>query len=395
MRISDSYAKNKFLFLIASLIFASAHGFSEAQKKQVQIDQERIRQVCHSSKPVLVVDKFLKPNVIEKYIDVDGDLLPDVAHGEIVESFLKISGKSVLRQKLEGSLSPSETYEVFKEILEDVKSGRLQISAINFSQIIPLSLAAFDKEIVAGTNSENIFDNRQAIMKKMIDGFKSAEITLYEDLNNVFAEFKNLEIPVVVAAGNQGEDYINFFSLLPGVISVGSLAIDKEPLLTSGNSSLVTVWRQGEYVVKRLADSSVDFNNDGKPEIAANLLSKQVSLVHRLRGKSVAGVLRTTPTDPDSNIYSRNTSEGLKILLNQLSAEHLYEIGDLNNYFHRGETPYGKASVLRAKYFDRSQNIGFTVDEQENIKFDPLGDGDPRQVLLLSGTSYAAPSICR
>lgn len=399
MRISDSYIKNKLLFLAVFFAafseYKNVYGYSEAQKKQVQTDREVIGQVCRSSMPVLVVDNFLKENVVEKYIDVDGDFIPDVAHGEIVESVLKMSGRPTLRYNLEGPSSIQELLEVFTKILEEVKSGQLKISAINFSQVNPLRIGALADEMASGTTRDNIFDNKNQIMKAMIEGFKSADISLYEELNDIFAEFEILKIPVFVAAGNQGEDYVNFFSLLPSVISVGSLALQGGPVLTSGNSSLVTVWRQGEHVVKRQLDGSVDFNNDGVPELSSNLLSRQEPFVQRFRGRLANDVLRATPTDPESNIYSRSTPGGLEVLMNQLKSDALYEINDLNHYFRMANTAYGKASVIRGKYFDRAQSIGMDVDAQNRLIFDPLGSGDQNQVLLLSGTSYAAPNICQ
>lgn len=395
MRIRISYLRNKFFFLSVILISSASSASALSYSDQVIRDQKRIAAVCQSKLPVLVVDFFIENGVVNKYIDIDGDLVPDIAHGELVESFLKASGKSTLRYPVRDELNTSEFAPIFKNILEQVKSGKLRISAINLSQLSRLRIASLVTSLGENANASNLHELKENIINKIAIGMKSADVPEIEELVQIFSDFEKLGIPVIVAAGNDGSEFINTFSLFPGAISVGNQGLNGKPVATSSTSTLITIWKQGEYVAKRLSDAGIDLNNDGRADLEPALLSRQEPLVSKLRGKKLSDYLRKAPDDELSNLYSRKTAGGLEVLFKQLDPMAVYETKDLNHYFRRTDSPFAKALVDRAPYFNKNSNIGFTVDSQGLLQYDPLGDGDLRQVNLLSGTSYSAPSICR
>lgn len=134
-------------------------------------DESLVAKVCHSSRSVLVIDNFLNPKgpestEVKPYIDVDGDGVPDVAHGELVSAFLLASHKSVKKYNLEKKTSLPEMVEHFATVLKIVKSGELDISAINLSQIIPLRFEALDEFMGFKVTPENIQFHSLAILKK-------------------------------------------------------------------------------------------------------------------------------------------------------------------------------------------------------------------------------------
>jgi hypothetical protein len=329
----------------------------------------------------------------DPYIDINGDEIPDVAHGELVSAFLKASGKKTIPLNQLGRRDFMDLADLLNPVLAQVKKGKLKISAINLSQLIELKMVEIQQELNVDTSPEALRSKKKYIHDTLRTGMDRRGNSGFRDVSKIFSEFERLGIPIFVAAGNKGPEYINAFSFFPGVISVGSKGIDGTPSLTSAQNGLIQVWRFGEHVLRRTQDGRIDLNNDGIADFEGIKLSNGPNIVERYEGKLLTDLLRSLPTDPDLPQISRETPGGIKWLFDAL-VDGVYKTEDLISLFRLEDTAFAKALLHRAPYFHKRQNLGFDVDSNGRLVFDPAHDGTRNQAVLVGGTSYATPSIC-
>lgn len=104
----------------------------------VNPDAQAIRQACASPRPLLVVDTFATRQAeygaqqsAAKEIDLDGDFIPNVAHGDFVAKVAALSGKRVMAYGLPslddgGSIDRDILFDSLLTLTGQIQSGVIE-----------------------------------------------------------------------------------------------------------------------------------------------------------------------------------------------------------------------------------------------------------------------------
>ncbi len=166
-------------------------------------------------------------------MDVDQDSFPDISHGDLVSTIVKINGAKAVA--LDGGV------DSIKAIPKDTK-------VINISISIYLSFHELSKRIGLEVTSDNVKSLSAKVLDRL-EALPNNEPDFPGNIANTVKNVRRLEalarsgtIPVV-AAGNMGRDYLNLLTLGTGTVVVGGLDSHGEKHPASGDNSLVTEWR--------------------------------------------------------------------------------------------------------------------------------------------------------
>lgn len=363
---------------------------------------EIISKACKSHAPVLVYDNFSDERFrIPPVIDLNGDQVPDITHGEFVEKIVELYGHQTVRLNLGGNVVFSDIVESLTKVVNDLESGVTAYSRINFSQEVPLKISAFKTDLFADDSSvpEITADNlplyKEKILRKLWTDRPDFQL---EELNALFLRLEKLGVPFVVAAGNSGASYVNAFSLFPGVTTVGALNIGGAKRVLSADNALVKVWRVGTYV-PRLRKGGLDIGADSEAEFSDTILSKDPKIVDLYRGKPVRDVVLNV--SDEIREYAKRLSENEFVVPNAILnviAPGLYRVSDLVTL---GTVTKGTAKhfLSSGAFVYKAYGTGapvFFFDESKGgtVVFDPLKTGTADQLIAISGTSFAAPALC-
>ncbi len=372
--------------------------------------EDQLDAACRSSDPVLVYDNFpitdpekmkLLMMLPSPVVDVSGDSIPDIFHGELVEKLVQLSGYKTERFIVSGESSLPEIAENLEILVKKLETGEVRYSRINFSQETPLKISSF---------KEDLFPNDPQIPEITVANLPKYRTTILEKIMSDRPDFKlqetigllkrlqKLGVPLVVAGGNFGPNYVNVFSLLPGVISVGSLNLDGSKRAASADNPFVTVWRKGVFV-SRASVGGVDIDGDRITDFSSTIFSSGPLIPTLFEGKQIKDVVSEVPSDlvEYANKTLVNSKHVVPNAVWNIMPTGLYRVGDLVNL---GTITPGTRKLWKSSgkyiYKDR-ENEGFPfffVDDGKYIRFDPLGNGAHSQRSVLAGTSYAAPTIC-
>lgn len=395
-----------------AMIAASLVPLAEARANEA----DRLRMACQSKDAVLIVDNFptsessIDPSEFSeaeillnpkgRIVDVDGDGVPELFHGELVEAIAKQSGHKTERLNMEGSLSLPELAEFLEPVIQDLESGKKRYSRINISQENPLRLAAFKADLFPDDPSfpeitaSNIDQHKGRIFEKLWTDRPDLKI---KELHEIFARLEKAGVPVVVAGGNFGPSFVNLFSMMPGVLTVGSLDHKGSRLHTSANNSLVRHWVLGVVVPKASGDG-VDIDSDGKSDFHRKQLTGGVSLVSAFHGKPVSAMVQPVAQDFRDWLNRVVGHGGLvpNAALNVIDPG-LYKTSELVSLPTVNQPTANLFRSLGEYALKRKEGpprIFFTSDRDGVLRFDPKGDGSEGQLTRIPGTSFAAPAIC-
>lgn len=218
-----------------------------------------------------------------------------------------------------------------------------------------------------------------------------------EETADLFSRLEKLNVLVIVAAGNFGPGFVNFFSLLKSVTSVGSLEINGNKLLTSADNSLVSIWRSG-VVVPVVTPGGIDLDGDGQADFKTNLLSGGPAIVGNIIGRNVDEVV--VPVSNKFLTWIEKVARADHLALNaaiNVIDDGLYEVNDLLTL---PTVTTGTAQLFRSlgqyalKLKDGPPRYFFKADASGRLVFDPSGTGKPNQRTRIGGTSFASPRVC-
>lgn len=381
------------LILIAPILIAPMWALAQS---------DLILKTCSSPAPVLVFDDYNDEQLqVASTIDLNGDLVPDITHGEFVEKIVSLNGHPTVRLNLGGNVVFGHILESLTKVVEELENGVAQYSRINFSQEVPLKISALKEELFADDDSipqitaQNLSQYKEQILRKLWTDRPDFRL---EELNALFVRLEKLGVPFVVAAGNSGASYVNAFSLFPGVITVGALNIDGKRRLLSADNSLVSVWRIGTYV-PRASHDGLDIGADETPEFQAAGLSTEKKIVDLYRGKRAADVV--TRVSAETRNYAAKLSRSTLVVPNailNIISPGLYRVSDLatlgtvtpdtaRHFLSSGSLVYKSHEARPPVFF-------FDEDESGTVVFNPLRNDAPGQLIAISGTSFAAPALC-
>lgn len=406
-------------------IGSSAAGISAAEGSSNQpvnqLEFERLEKACQSKLPVLVIDTFpqadsgnlegspetsnvdesaLLTNPKGRIVDIDGDGTSDLFHGELVELLVQQSGHTTKRLNLDGSLSLPELAEVLAPVVQSIESGKERYSRINFSQENPLKLAAFKNDLFPNDptfpeiTAANIRANSYRILEHL---WTEREDLKVKELYELFGRLEKAGVPVVVAGGNFGPGFVNLFSMMPGVLTVGSMDHKSRKLLTSADNDYVRWWKTGVVVPEEVPDG-MDLNGDQKPDVLTHKLSRGTPIVKLFNGKLAKSTVSSIAEDFIQWITRAAGIGGLvpNAALNVIDeglyeVKHLVQLPTVTPGTVRLFTSLGTYALKRK---DGPPRVFFEEKSDGTLLFDPKGTGSDKQRTRIPGTSFAAPIIC-
>lgn len=378
-----------FIFIAGMAFFSQFSFAADSARKQWVTDT--INVMCASRAPVLVVDKFFlnrsgdlspftKPADRERNMDLDGDGDPDGSHGDRTAAIVASTGKKYLTYNVPRYFSAELAPDFFANLVGKIERGEIERpSFINLS--VDLLFTGRDLDgmgIGAEVNPDTIREKSQVVLDAIFEqGFGD---DTFRRLHDAFARLARLKIPVVTASGNNyAHDVYNFFSLLPGVITVAALEFDGRLVAPySNDNSLVDVYRIG-HAVGRAVAGGIDFNGDEIFEVPSSILTGKAKVADLFRGQSLETVLASYPPKRKGGLPGYE--------LDRL-ADGLYRIEDIQQKLRYSDIEVAEVKA-RGGFLHYPSLLVF-----KGTTYDPVGNGDPRAVIDFWGTSYAAPNIC-
>jgi hypothetical protein len=317
----------------------------------------------------VVLDKFTfensDPNDLRsrKGVDVDGDGLADITHGEAVSTYIRerMPDAQIIPSDLSNQTSesiPQMFNAMADQIVLDRAQGRRPIDAINLSQTTvylaqgatpptgsstapaapPTPQLTTVEELgkvlgMTDLTPQNIHEKRQEIKNRFaqlarlrqgdpnqlnqylrekgvtleqVDGYLSWWPTI-----QAIERVTGLGVPVYLGAGNSrtredGQHQINLFSLADGVVAVGALDQEGRPIERHANNSLITQRARGSYET-RVNPDGIDITGDGRTDIPNSRLTGGGRLNSRVR---IEGTSFAAPTLLTTQVGSRLRQPG-------------------------------------------------------------------------------------
>jgi len=216
----------------------------------------------------------------EKVVPIDPyDVMPDIAHGKAVESFIKCKCPAVDIKRY-GKLIPTASQdengnifnESFKLLADSINKGE-KIDAVNLSIGNEIEIKSLAKITELPLTRENLIEYKE----KVREWFKKNNSKKGKQINEQFTSIEQITakgVPVFVSAGNDGKKSVSLISFAKGVTTVGALEADgKSKTSYSVDNALVNKWEIGDYDINKVKNSNgeegYDINGDNKPEILA------------------------------------------------------------------------------------------------------------------------------
>ncbi len=354
---------------------------------------QAVNRLCSKRDPVVIVDTFVSGS-IPGAIDADGDGRPDIEHGDVINALYTAAGFRVQRADLKGERNIPHVAEVFEQIASEVASGRRRAAAVNLSHTVEVTWAGLNADLALQrpVTPENVRSRRAELAEAVAKMMDRNDSPGFRSLSDALGRLTALGVPVFVAAGNHTPDKVNLLGLLPGVVSVGALNRGGGKAAFSADSALVEVWAAGEHVFRRVA-GGVDVDGDGRPDLPASTLSGGPMIASRFAGRPLSEKKGVLPTDPWLVNIDRLSPTGIEYLQGLMS-DGLYPVEDLVAFF-KVSPAKGRSFASRGRYFDKTMQYPFEIDASGRAVFDPARDGSSGQAVLVPGTSFATPQLCR
>ena len=361
--------------------------------RQSMDPSQAVSRLCGSPFPVLIVDDFVSEDAAPA-IDVDGDGRPDVEHGDVIAALYKAHGRRFLIRDLQGRRGYAHVAEVLNEVADDSAAGRLRISAVNLSHTVDVTWQGLNNDLglKPPVTPANIHTRRADLARAVVTLMTRNDNEEFGDIDRALSRLAAAGVPVFVSAGNHTPDKVNLLGLLPGAVSVGALDRSLGKAAFSADNSLVSVWAPGEHVFRRVP-GGVDIDGDGHPDIPTERLTGGPTLLSRFAGRPLAEVRGVMPSDPWLVNIDRKHPNGVLYLQSQMS-DGLYPVEELSAFFLLSPAK-ARSFATRGRWFDKTMEYPFEVDASGNVVFDPARDGSAGQAVLIPGTSFATPLLCR
>lgn len=228
----------------------------------------------------IVLDDFRNPS-----LDVTGDGLPDVAHGEIVARLIRDHGVNARTFQTDTDNMCVATH--LAQLADMVAHGELgEVSAINLSIAAPFYISEL-REItgIKELTTQNILEHRDAILSSFRDhGLKHEDydalvnaVTMLGVVlaNSSLEQLRARGVTPFVGAANDGPSVINMAALMPVQVSANDPELGQlSPSSYSGINAASTTIAQGAYAIHRRsidgAYDRYDFTGDKRPDWIAN-----------------------------------------------------------------------------------------------------------------------------
>ena len=244
------------------------------------------QKACSNPAPFILVDVFKIESVTYGHqaletevgaIDVDGDGINDVLHGDFVSRVFQTSGHKLERFGLR-AYSEREIKAALGDLRYLISIGKIPkpagiIMPISFS-LAPEVIAS--KYLSIPSTINNISEFKDKFQKKVLE--VDGPGTKFIIIKSFFDSFKDLGVPFFVPAGNNYSTKINMSGLL-GAEAVGATNYHGTKIAAySDQSAITTIYRNGDILSYPVKDG-IDLNLDGVPDFMYEELSHQEPLV--------------------------------------------------------------------------------------------------------------------
>jgi hypothetical protein len=243
---------------------------AEAHNQQTEVNIKSAQMVR-----IAVVDNF-----DSKTIDIDGDNIPDLSHGEVVERYLKAENPNVQINRFEvaidlatGNIENASLVQALEQVKKQMDSGE-KFDAVNMSLAYEVDLSN-----QGSVTSASIGEAESELRAYLFDENNSltADQQELKDRIEAIEKITAGDVPVYIAAGNEGRNNYNTLGLAHGTVQVGALNAYGDTLYA--RNSDVKQYEQGEYIVGPTFEgdsdivSGYDINEDGVKDVDTSEVS--------------------------------------------------------------------------------------------------------------------------
>lgn len=347
---------------------------------------QKILKLCREDQSIVLIDVFMNHNpdfghqskgASSGHIDVDGDQVTDVLHGDFVYKLLKLNSNNISTYGLK-DYDGHSILGAFADLRYFINSQLIsKPAAVVMPVSYSLSLEQINKNILLGefkVTQDNLMEHRDAILKGLRDN-----VSRKNSLYNIYLVIDDLiksGVQVIVPAGNNYSKKINMAAFF-GAVTVGAYTHRTQKVAPySDQSGLTKVFRTGDVISRKL-EGGVDVNGDGRLDFLASELSGGISVAELYSGLPVPKVLSIDELKQDLSreafVLSRDFNKSFGVtsetLLNQIDQR----FGSLLHY-------------PSYTYFKKT--------DEGLLTFDPAGDKSTNQVAFNFGTSFALGNLC-
>lgn len=346
--------------------------YQKTQQPREAQDDETVRsRACNSSAPLLIMDFFHAGRIDygdktkkDRTVDINGDDIPDISHGDMVE---KIATKSGTNWIITYNRRGTENYQPASSLASDLEDIEHLIQTGQAPKpagiILPTEIETRLRLAENAPPPDDLNETRETYGDAVIATNNDRGLSRIRDaLRRLRAD----NVPTFTTAGNGYSPLkLNVIATF-GAIAVGAeLPGGKGPAPYSNANSMTRIYRQGDYI-SRAVPGGISISGGDRPDFTSAELSN---------GPRLAAIFaQLTPQYP-------NISPTLAYMQSNTWNAAL---PNLQRYAAR----YGEWTLT-------TDGMTFRTSPQGTLVFDPAGNGDPAQVALNKGTSYALPALCR
>jgi hypothetical protein len=364
--------------------------------------QAALHTLCMPERKALVVDVFAVPDKTASdyerespVMDIDGDGIPDVSHGDLVAAAMAATGKDYVAYNIPERLPLVQTVEVFEDVIAKIESGAIaKPSHINYSSGFFLTFEYLNTINPAlQVTPENAGLKRDAILQTLTR--QGAYRTVMAPLERLFRTLDAMGIKIVTGSGNDfSADMFNVLSVLPGTFTGGALDRDGVRSAPYSNTNTLNDFERYGEIFTRSVPGGIDIDGDGAPDFTPPALSggDRIALLYEGKRpeeivKKIPPILEAHKKFPDLLEYYLQKSppeDGI------YRAEDIYELlykYPLTENYKRDIANYGD-------YVHYPSLLPFRTGADGTLRYDPAGNGDRTIVTDYKGTSYAPPRVC-
>jgi hypothetical protein len=364
--------KSKFRHIVPMLAALAVPASSYAQNnagpanKDVFIPQTE--QVTPAHKQIAcIIDDFHTKNV-----DIDGDGIPDLSHGEVVSRYAIAQNPDL--QVLQFDVKEVSVESVLAAFQQAQQNGHCDAVASSVSFDLPI-------QNLDGATPDNISDKKLGLLGMLDKSKNPKEQQLYE-LLSILSDFSEDRIAVYLAGGNSGPDTLNLNTLAIRTYNVGATDQKGEHEPYSANNSLINRWAQGTYAVRKLP-GGYDISGHGKPDVLDSEVSGGTPLIGQFMGKPAQQFL-ATQADQDALDSAQLGHPQNKESPFEFTRGKVFPTSSLYN---------GIGEYVIYSPFNGTPVAFLTTDQKGNLTVNPAKFGAPDTVVKeILGTSVAQPT---
>lgn len=359
--------------------------------------EARVRSVCASPAPFLVLDSFgfgRPANMDDDIGDPSDDADARISHGDVVAAIAGLGHGAVTTYQIDPVFNAFTLARDIAALAREVAGGKVNRPAAVISSIVlPVDLDDVNRALPAGkpVSERDLRARRGEVIEALVgDGDPRNP---YRIVRDALATLARLDVPVFVASGNTGPDrLVNMLALNEGVHAVGALDAIGRPAAYTSAPELVTVWAPGQFVLSE-TEGGLSLTGGRDITFPGATAPRRKELIASFVGRDPATLTRNVPASltgpaPAGPGYRQRT-------LRRYLEPGLYRTADLlAAYGYDMSSGNVARSLEQGPYMHYPSDAIFRTDALGRLAFDPQGDGSDGQLVAYDATSFATPNLC-